>query len=103
MPLEIPSDSLLAVPVTRLYDRGITVLSSEILHQRIPQAYVSIKPGVVAGLEGALVQLLLGGHEVSAVLRFDEDVPQGVVLVPRSLGLPIDSPEPVTLKVLVKS
>ncbi|MBN2147894.1 MAG: molybdopterin-dependent oxidoreductase, partial [Anaerolineales bacterium] len=103
MTLEIPSDGLLAVPVTRLYDRGITVLSSEILRQRIPQAYVSVKPGVVAGPEGTLVQLLLGGHEVSAALRFDENLPQGVVLVPRSLGLPIDSPEPVTLKVLVKS
>ena len=101
--VEVPSDSLLAVPVTRLYDRGITVLSSEILRQRIPEVYVAVRSEAVTGAEGAQVQLLLGGHEVSATLRIDENVPQGVVLIPRSMGLPIESPEPVMMKVMVKS
>ena len=101
--LNMPSDSLLAVPVTRLYDRGATVLSSEVLHQRIPDAYVAVRAEAVGGPEGGQVQLLLNGQGVSAVLKYDENVPEGVVLVPRSMGLPIEGPEPVILKVLVKS
>jgi NADH-quinone oxidoreductase subunit G len=101
--VEKPGEGLLAVPVTRLYDRGATVLSSEILHQRIPQAYIAVKPGTVEAVEGVPVQLSLGGLELSAEVRFDENVPEGVALVPRSMGLPIDGPTPVIVKILVKS
>jgi len=101
--LDTAPDSLLAVPVTRLYDRGITVLSSEILRQRIPEAYIVARSEAVIGPKGAQVQMLLNGQEVSAVVQYDESLPDGVVLVPRSLGLPIDDPQPVRLKVLVKS
>ena len=101
--LEVPAEGLLAVPVTRLYDRGATVLSSDLLHPRITEAYVVVKKGWDGIEEGATVKLLLSGQEVSAVLHFDENVPEGVVLVPRSLGLPVESPEPVMLDSLVKS
>jgi NADH-quinone oxidoreductase subunit G len=100
--LDLPDGSLLAVPVTRLYDRGITVLSSPTLQPRIPQPYVLMRSGEVDAPQGATLQLLLGGQEVSAALHFDESVPAGVVLVPRSLGLPIASPAPVAVKVLVE-
>ena len=99
--VEIPSGSLRAVPVTKLYDRGITVLSSQTLTPRILDAYVVVRPGEIDAPQDAQVHLLLGGQEVAAKLRFDESVPQGVVLVPRSMGLPIGSPQAVTVKVLV--
>jgi NADH-quinone oxidoreductase subunit G len=100
--LEIPAGSLLAVPVTRLYDQASTVLSSHILHLRIPETYVAVRPGTLAGTAGELIHLELNGQTVSARLKFDDTLPEGVVVVPRSMGLPIEAPLPVSLEVLVK-
>ncbi|HEX7975403.1 MAG TPA: molybdopterin-dependent oxidoreductase, partial [Anaerolineales bacterium] len=99
--LTMPADGLLAVPVTRLYDRGTTLLPSELLHQRIPQPYVALNPADAAAqkiLNGSTVQISLQGGESLVQAHLDEGVPAGVVLVPRSLGMAISGPEPVKIR-----
>jgi NADH-quinone oxidoreductase subunit G len=103
-----PEDGLLAVPVTRLYDRAQTSLPSLILHARIPEAYVVLNPADAtrAGIAGGERVVLMPGGEHSrpssnipeAVARLSEDVPVGIVLVPRSIGLPVREPQTVVVR-----
>jgi len=91
----IPENSLLAVPVTRLYDRGQTVMPSKLLHQRIPQPYVALHPDEAARMKltgGDTAELSLNNTSTFVALHLDESLPVGVVLVPRSLGIPVFGP-----------
>ncbi len=94
-------NELLAVPVTKLYDRGLTVQSAELLNQRIGEATVSLHPEAAKrlGVEaGARVNISFDGVSGEAVVQIDETISAGVVLVPRSMGLAIR--EPVLARVL---
>ncbi len=90
-------DQWLAVPVTRLYDRGITVTTSELLRTRIGGVTVLLHPdtakklGVAAG-----GQVKVNGFR--AEVRLDATVPASVVLLPRSMGFPINAPAVAGLK-----
>jgi NADH-quinone oxidoreductase subunit G len=101
----LPKIGLLAVPITRLYDRGSTLMPSSMLHQRIPEPYVVLSTLDAERLkisEGAVVQLLpVDGETVfggRATARLDADVPERVVLVPRSFGLSISGPVAVSVR-----
>lgn len=91
---------LLAVPVNKLYDRGTTVMSSEVLHERIGAASVSLHPDAAARLglrAGQTVNVSFNGTSGEAVLKLDDSIDEGIALVPRSMGIPIR--EPVAIKV----
>jgi NADH-quinone oxidoreductase subunit G len=96
-PLRPDEDQWLAVPVTRLYDRGITVTTSEMLRTHIGEAIVLLHPetakklGVIAG-----GQVKINGFQ--AEVRLDATVPASVALLPRSMGFPIDAPAVAELK-----
>jgi NADH-quinone oxidoreductase subunit G len=93
-------DGLWAVPVTRLYDRGWTVLPSDLLKDRIPQPHVVLNPTDAAQLnirDGQGLQVEINGVQAFALARLDENLPVGIVCVPRSMGLPISGP--VNIKV----
>ncbi|MCL4562476.1 MAG: molybdopterin-dependent oxidoreductase, partial [Chloroflexi bacterium] len=94
-------DGLLAVPVTRLYDQGQTLQASDfLLGSRIAGSLVQICPdeaarfGVAAG-DQALIRL--DGIERTVRIALSEDVPEGLLLAPRSSGLGITAPTPVEL------
>lgn len=91
-------EGLLAVPITILYDRGQTVTPAELLHQRIPDPYIIVHPESVAHLgvmDRSNIRLEISGTDIGVVVRLDEAIPQDVVLVPRSMGIPIREPIPV--------
>jgi NADH-quinone oxidoreductase subunit G len=92
---------LLGVPITILYDRGQTVMPSRLLHHRIPLAYLAVHPDEAARLnitDGDWVKLQLDGFTAEVILHVNEQVPPGVALIPRSLGVPINSATPIELK-----
>jgi len=94
-------NELLAVPVTKLYDRGLTVLPSELLNAHIGELTVALHPDAAKRLgvqAGQRVTISLNGVSGEAVVRMDESISAGVVLVPRSMGLAIR--EPVVAKVM---
>ena len=96
---------LLAVQITRLYDRGQTVMPSDLLHLRIPEPSLVLHPqtaGRIGITDRSPVNIHLNGlvHQVTAFL--DESVPENVALVPRGMGIPITGPVPAEVEVLEK-
>jgi NADH-quinone oxidoreductase subunit G len=101
--LDIPDNALLAMPVTVLYDRGQTVMPSRLLHQRIPQPYILLSPDSAGSLgigNGVPVQVRLNSTSTLATAWLDGSVPDGVALVPRSLGIPIIAPTPIEMRMV---
>ncbi|MFH2038892.1 MAG: molybdopterin-dependent oxidoreductase, partial [Chloroflexota bacterium] len=97
-----PNDSeLLAVPVSQLYDRGVTVLPSTILHAHIGEASVTLHPDTARRFKvemGNTVELIVNGTATMVKVLVDEKVPASVALLPRSMGIFINAPAAVNLK-----
>ncbi len=90
----------LAVPVTRLYDRGMTVYPAKLLHARIGEAFAALHPDMLKSLDltaGEMAEISWNGTKAKVIVRQDETVPAGVVLLPRSMGLPLREPASVAL------
>jgi NADH-quinone oxidoreductase subunit G len=101
--LEMPPEGLIGVPITRLYDHGLTLLPSKLLEQRIPEPYALLNPGDAGRLgifEGALIQVSFNGANALVSARLDENTPAGAVLLPRSFGFPINAPTAVAVRVV---
>jgi hypothetical protein len=47
-----------------------------------------------------MVQMQVGEKMYVLIASFDETVPEGIALVPRSLGVPVFAPTPVEIKVV---
>ena len=93
--LQEPEDGLLVVPITRLYDRGQTLLPTSLLHERMEKPVIYIHPKLAArtGLEDKQsFQLVLNGISTLVQVVFDENAPEATALLPRSVGVPIQGP-----------
>jgi predicted molibdopterin-dependent oxidoreductase YjgC len=94
-------DELLAVPVTKLYDRGTTVMmSANLLRDWIGGPTITLHPDAAQNLgvqEGQLVTVGFNGTSGNAVVKLDDTISVGVALIPRGMGLAIH--EPVAVKV----
>lgn len=92
---------LLAVPVNKLYDRGVTVAGpAQLLDQRIGEATVTLHSSAAKKLDveaGARVKISFDGVSSEVVVKIDDTISTGVALVPRSMGIAIH--EPVAAKV----
>jgi NADH-quinone oxidoreductase subunit G len=94
-------DELLAVPVTKLFDRGLTVAPAELLAGRIGEATIALHPDAARKLgvqAGAKVKVSFDGVQGEAVVKFDETISAGVALIPRSMGLAIREPAAIKVK-----
>jgi predicted molibdopterin-dependent oxidoreductase YjgC len=96
MPVEEPEEEgLLLIPITRLYDRGVTVRSSKVLHPRLAKLHLELNPKDASHLgvgDGAQVEFRVNGVSVQLPARLMDTVPEGVALLPRSLGAQVDKP-----------
>jgi NADH-quinone oxidoreductase subunit G len=102
---ESASEGLVGVPVTVLYDRGTTLLPSKLLHPRMPAPYVCMNPEDARKMKlkpGDSVEVAAGNGRVLVTARVDETVPQGVVLAPRSMGIPLNGPALLTIRAAEK-
>ncbi len=93
-------NELLAVPVTKLYDRGTTVMPAELLHERIGEASIALHPDAAQNLgveAGQTVNVSFNGYSGEVVVKLDDTISVGIALVPRSMGIAIR--EPVSVKV----
>jgi NADH-quinone oxidoreductase subunit G len=101
-----PKDKeLLAIPVNKLYDMGVMMdASAGLLEIRIGEATISMESGTAKklGVEaGQMASLSFDGGGGEARVKIDESIAEGVVLVPRSMGLSIH--EPAVAKLAVAS
>ncbi len=91
----------LAVPITKLDDRGTTVMmSANLLRDWIGGPTISLHPDAAKSLgveAGQLVTVSFNGTSGDAVVQLDDTISVGVALIPRSMGLAIR--EPVSAKV----
>ena len=92
---------LLAVPVTKLIDRGVTVQPAELLNQRAGEITVSLHPDAAERFgvkSGTRVKISFDGVSGEAIVKIDDTISTGVALVPRSMGLSIREPVPAKVK-----
>jgi NADH-quinone oxidoreductase subunit G len=93
-------NELLAVPVNKLYDRGVTVNPTQLLDGRVGEAAITLHPSTAKefGFEaGARVKIKFNGMSAEVTVKIDDTISAGVALVPRSMGLAIR--EPVVAKI----
>ena len=96
-----PSGDLLLVPISRLYDRGVTVLASQLLGRRLAELKLAIHPEDARrlGLLGASrAEISWDGQGTTVELSIEETTPRGAGLVPRSTGLPLRQPIEVRVR-----
>ena len=89
----------LGVPVTRLYDHGLTVFTSELLLPHIGEATMLLNPAT-AGKLGVndLAEITANGVIMQVKVVLDETVPASVALLPRSMGFPVHEPAAISVK-----
>jgi NADH-quinone oxidoreductase subunit G len=93
---------LIAIPVTKLYDRGTMVHPSELLHSRIAEPYITMNPldaQAQKATDGMTVTINVNNAFAPAVVKIDENVPAGFVLVPRSCGIPVVTPVEISIRI----
>jgi NADH-quinone oxidoreductase subunit G len=93
--------SLLAVPYTRLYDGGQTLLPSKLLEKRMAGRRLAIHPQDAVRLnllQDVKVWVRFGEVEIEVGIDLDTTVPTGIALAARSVGLPVH--EPVKIEIL---
>lgn len=90
----------MAVPVTKLYDMGSTVVQAVNLKARTGDVRVVLNPVAAqkAGLtDGGWAMLKINSSEIPVKVGLDESVSAHVVLVYRSFGISIPEPTSVEL------
>lgn len=95
------SGEVLLVPVTRLYDRGTTLLPTTHLHSRLAKAEISVHPATAKELAlaaGEQVGLSIADSLTVVTVKLNDDVPEGVALVARSVGVPLTAPQAVKIE-----
>ena len=92
---------LLAVPVTRLYNRGRTIRPAHLLKSRIGKTTIGLHPAAAERLgvkAGQQVKINLNGQAAEALVKIDETISAGVMTVPRNMGIAIREPVPAKVK-----
>jgi predicted molibdopterin-dependent oxidoreductase YjgC len=96
----VKTEAMLLVPMIRLYDHGTTVIRSEVLEPRLDALELAINPhdGENLGVgDGKKVEIRWNGQVAQLEAVFSEHVPTGTALLGRSLGVPLQGPEPVEI------
>ncbi|HEY70075.1 MAG TPA: NADH-quinone oxidoreductase subunit NuoG [Anaerolineae bacterium] len=92
---------IMMIPITKLYDRGTTIEPSQVLSSRLVSLCLHINPEDAKRLkisDGGEVDVTWNGGEQRLRTVIEEEVPRGVVLVPRSLGVPLAAPVAVKIR-----
>ena len=101
--LKLPKLGLMAFPIARLYDCGTTLLPARLLKKRIGEPYLVLNipdAELLKVTDGSMVRVTFSESNQSAVVRawLDDQLPERVVLMPRSFDLPICGPTVIEIK-----
>ncbi|MCB9450724.1 MAG: NADH-quinone oxidoreductase subunit NuoG [Anaerolineaceae bacterium] len=97
--LKVSGGQLLVVPAARLYNRERVFRSSELVHPRVPDAYVEINAADAQklGIEnGDMVNVNADGTALKVRAHVNGAAPQGAVILPRHLS---NTPVPLAITV----
>lgn len=82
-------DGLTLLPITRLYDKGWQFKYSEMMNQRVGEAYVVINPATASQqtvVDGGKIAVTVDGNRYEALAVVSETAPEGFVLMPRRMS-----------------
>lgn len=99
-PLNLADGDLIAFPIDVLYDRGQTMGFAPLLESHILEPYFLIHPNTAkeAGiLDKNRVKLSISENTHELTAHLTQEIPQKVVLIPRSMGTFLQSPGIVKL------
>ena len=89
-------NELLAVPVNKLYDRGVTVNPAQLLDERVGEAAITLHPSTAKKAwvwkRAGSVKIKFDGVSADVLVKLDDTISTGVALVPRSMGIAIHEP-----------
>lgn len=101
-----PSEGTIClVPVSRLYDSGSLMVHTTLLAKRIVPAAITLNPKTAEAFkvsEENEAELLFNETWYPVSVKLDEKTPEGVGLVPLSVGLPVFSPQQVGMRIIEK-
>jgi len=107
IPAETPTVRLTAgelrlAPVTRLYDEGVLVKTAHVLDARRATKALHINPqdAAILGVQAGEARAVIAGREYRLPVVLDAQVPVGVALAPRSVGLPVSAPQAIRVAAL---
>ena len=98
---KLSEGQLLAVPVTKLYDKGTTLTPAVLLTSHIGAVCAVIHPTTatrIGLMGGGLASMKLNGVEMTVQVQLDESLSTSVALIYRSFGVSI--PEPTVVELL---
>jgi len=98
----MPDAGLIAVPVTTLYDRGTSLVPSLVLESRTPVPFLVLNPADAdqqKATDGMTVSIRVNDASATVVVKVDENIPAGFALVPRSMGISIERPSLIEIRV----
>jgi len=93
---------LIAVPITRLFDHGVMVSTSDLLHSHLTKPFIAINPfdaQTQKTTDGMTVNVSVNGASALALVIIDDNVPVGTALVPRNCGIPVTKPERIVIRI----
>ncbi|MBN1311687.1 MAG: NADH-quinone oxidoreductase subunit NuoG [Anaerolineae bacterium] len=102
--IEPEEDMLLVVPITLLYDAEPVFHKTSLLHGRVPGPDILMHPEDARYLDiadGDVVRLSIDGKDITVVVRFDEQAPEGAALLPRRMQVQ-GAPMAATFATLVR-
>lgn len=102
-PVRAAPGEILLVPISRLYDHGLSVRKTALLNPRRATLAVAINPSFAGRLgaeEGQDVELSWNGTVVRLPVSIDTKVPEGVGLIPRSVGAGLVEPASARVSLL---
>ena len=91
----------LAVPITRLYDQGMMIRTTEVLGPRLEKYSLIIHPKDSEKLsltEGSQAEIKIKNESYTGLIQLNDKVPEGVILVPKSMGIQLAAPANAEIK-----
>jgi NADH-quinone oxidoreductase subunit G len=100
---KLPKLGLMAFPITRLYDQGTTLLPSKLLKERTGESFVLLNAQDARNLkieDGNIIRIKFSESDstVAVQAKVSDELPERVLLIPRSFGIPISAPVVVEIK-----
>ncbi len=100
---KLSTDTWLAIPATKLYDRGSMLLPTTLLSQRIGKNAFAINPADAEKLglqKSGLLEVTIGESKYQGMIDLDTGLPLGTLLVRRKMGIQFAEAKNVTVRAL---
>jgi NADH-quinone oxidoreductase subunit G len=100
-PKPVGKSGYMIVPITKLLDHGTTIVPSQVLAPRLEPLRVYVNPADAKRLkiqDAGQVEVRWNGTKQRLPAAIEKNAPKGFVLLPRSLGVPLEAATAVEIR-----